>query len=105
MVTNVRNIDAKVRMVNAPYVTVVLPDGTSKRVKVPDGTKFNIDGEEKTVFDLREGMQLKGTIVTKSPETVVSSTQKVTGKAPPAPKNVNTPDYVGVLLIEEYEVR
>lgn len=101
-VTNVRNVDATVRVVNAPYLTVTLADGTNKRVKVPDGTKFNIDGEEKTVFDLREGMHLKGTIVTRSPETIVSTSTKVTGKTP-AP--VDTPQYVGILLIEEYEVR
>ena len=96
-VTDVRKIDAKVWEVNAPYVIVTLPDGKNKRVKVPEGTKFNIGGEEKTVFDLRPGMQLTGTVVTKTPETIVSTTKsKVTGKSP-AP----TPALVGVLLIEE----
>lgn len=94
-VSNVRTVDAKVFQVNAPYLTVTLADGTNKRVKVPDGTKFTVDGEQKTVFDLRPGMQLKGTIVTKTPETVVSSQSRVTGTAP------HTPELVGVLLIED----
>jgi hypothetical protein len=97
-VTKVRNVDAVVRMVNAPYLSVTLADGTPKRVKVPDGTKFTVDGEQKTVFDLREGMHLTGTIVTKTPETVVSTARKVTGKSPTP---VDTPQFVGVLLIEE----
>lgn len=98
-VTDVKTIDAKVWQVNAPWVTVTLPDGTNKRVRVPDGTKFTVAGEQKTVFDLKPGMQLTGTIVTKTPETQVSSRSRVTGSSPPP-----TPDLVGVLLIEEIEV-
>jgi hypothetical protein len=95
-VTNVRNIDVVVKDVQAPYVLVQSPDGAStKRVKVPDGTKFTIDGSPKTVFDLKPGMKLKGTIVTTTPQVVVSSKQKVTGKAPA------TPPVAGALLIEE----
>jgi hypothetical protein len=102
VVTGVRQVDAKVLQVNAPYVTLTLPDGKSKRVKVPDGTKFDIAGQQKTVFDLRPGMQLTGTIVTKTPETVVSSTRsRVTGTSPPA---VETPELEGVLLIVIEEV-
>lgn len=102
-VTSVRKIDAKVWEVNAPYLTVSLPDGTNKRVKVPDGTKFNIDGEQKTVFELKKGMQLTGTIVTKTPETIVSSKKVTTGTAPPMDPSA-VPPLVGVLLIEEVEI-
>ena len=87
-VSDVRKIDAKVWEVNAPYVIVTMPDGKNKRVKVPDGTKFTVDGEQKTVFDLKPGMQLTGTVVTKTPETTVSTRSRVTGKAPP----LETPD-------------
>ena len=95
-VTNVRYVDATVWQVNAPHLIVTMADGTNKQVKVPDGTKFTVDGQEKTVFDLRKGMKLKGTVVTTTPETVVTTSSKVTGKTPP----VATPRIVGVLLIE-----
>jgi hypothetical protein len=72
-----------------------LPDGTVKRVKVPEGTKFTIDGKPQTVFDLKPNLKLKGTIVSEAPETVVSKSTKVSGKAPPTPK------VVGVILFEE----
>jgi hypothetical protein len=94
-VTSVKNVDVTVKDVKAPYVVVQSADGTTKQVKVPDGTKFNVEGGQKTVFDLRPGMKLKGTVVTTTPHTVVSSKQKVTGKAPPTPK------IVGVLLIDD----
>ena len=94
-VTNVRNVDVTVKDVKPPYVIVQNADGTTRQVKVPDGTKFSVDGGQKTVFDLRPGMKLKGTVVTTTPQTVVSSNQKVTGKTPPTPK------ISGVLLFEE----
>ena len=41
---------------NAPSsVILTLPDNTNKQYKVPKGQKFMIDGQEKTVFDLRKG--------------------------------------------------
>jgi hypothetical protein len=94
VVTSVRNVDAKVVLVKPPYLTVTGADNVTKQVKVPDGTKFTVDGQQKTVFDLRPGMKLTGTVVTETPETVVSKTSKVTGK-------VDTPVLMGVLLIEE----
>jgi hypothetical protein len=95
-VTNVRNVDVTVISTKPPYVVVRDADGTNTRqVRVPDGTKFNIEGGEKTVFDLRPGMRLQGTVATTTPKTVVSAERKVAGKAPP------TPNIVGVLLIEE----
>jgi hypothetical protein len=96
-VTNVRNVDATVWQVNAPFLIVTLPDGTNKQVRVPDGTKFKIDGEDRTVFDLRRGMRLTGTIVTETPETEISRSSRITGTAPP------TPTIIGVLLFEEPE--
>jgi len=99
-VTSVRNVDATVWQVNPPYLFVTMPDGSNKQVKVPEGTKFIVDGQEKPLFQLDRGMRLKGTIVTETPETVVSSVSKVTGKAP-VTKAVATPRIIGVLLFEE----
>lgn len=99
-VTDVKKVDAKVWQVNAPYLIVTMPDGKNKQVKVPDGTKFTVDGDQKTVFDLHPGMQLTGTIVTKTPQTDVSTRSRVTAKVPPPP----TPEIIGVLLIEEDDI-
>lgn len=98
IVTTVRNVDATVRMVAPPYLTVTAADGTTKRVKVPADTTFNIDGQKKTLFDLKEGMKLTGTVVTHTPTTVVSSKSVVGGTTSP------TPTFTGTLLIEESTV-
>ena len=87
-VKSVRTVTGTVWQVNAPYVTFTGADGKNKRVKVPDGTKFTIDGEPKTVFELRKGMKFVATVMTESPEVIVSSSKSVTGSAPPAPKPV-----------------
>ena len=88
VVTSVRTTQGTVWQVNAPYVIFTGPDGKNKQVKVPEGTKFTIEGEPKTVFELRKGMKFIATIVTEAPETVVTLTRSTTGTAPPPPKPV-----------------
>jgi hypothetical protein len=103
-VRSVRTTQGTVWQVNAPYVIFTGTDGKNKQVKVPDGTKFTIGGEEKTVFDLKKGMKFTATIVTQSTETVASSTRSTTGTAPPAPRPVvaSVPAKLeGPMLIEE----
>lgn len=95
VVNTVRNVDATVRMVAPPYLTVTTAEGETKRVKVPQDTTFTVDGQKKTLFDLKEGMKLTGTVVTHTPTTVVSSKSVVGGTTNP------TPTYSGTLLIEE----
>lgn len=106
-VRTVRVVKGKVWMVNPPYVIVTLANGQNKQFKVPDGMKFDVGGQEMSVFHLKKGMNLTATIVTTTPETVMSSTSTVTGTAPvvakAAPKPA-TPPLVGVLLIEEIPV-
>jgi hypothetical protein len=99
-VTTTKTISGKVWHASGNNVILTLPSGENKQYKVPDGTKFNIDGQQKTVFDLRKGMNVSATVVTTSPEVVVSQKRSVTGTAPPPPPPTPTP-LVGVLLIEE----
>ena len=108
-ITTVRSVSGKVWHVNPPSMVILtLPDGTNKQFKVPKGVKFTIDGEEKTVFDLRKGMQVTATAVKQEPETLVSRQTAVTGRpgAPaPAPAAAPPPEMppaaqVGVLLVE-----
>ncbi len=108
-ITTVRSVSGKVWHVNAPSMVILtLPDGTNKQFKVPKGVKFMIDGEEKTVFDLRKGMQVTATAVKQEPETLVSRSTAVTGRpGAPAPAAAAAPPpemppaaQVGVLLVE-----
>jgi hypothetical protein len=98
-VKTVRTLKGKVWHVSAPSSVIVsLPDGTNHLYKVPSHAKFNINGKQKTVFDLRKGMDFEATIVTDEPQTVVAQNKSVVGQAPalvPA-----TPALVGVLLIQ-----
>jgi hypothetical protein len=103
-ITTVKSVSGTVWHVNAPVsVILTLPDGSNKQFKVPEGVKFSIGGEEKTVFDLRKGMQVTATAVTTVPETVVSRQSTVTGRAPaPAPVAEMPPaQQVGTLLVED----
>jgi hypothetical protein len=97
-VNTVRMIEGKVWHVNAPgSVIVALPDGTTQRYTVPNHAKFVINGQPKTVFELRKGMKLKATIVSDDEHTVIEQSKSAVGQAPPPA----TPPEVGVLLFFE----
>ena len=97
-VTTVRTISGKVWQVNAPNTVILtLPDNTNKQYRIPKDQKFTIDGQEKTAFELRKGMNVSATVLTAVPETVVAQQRKTTGSAPPPPP---TPPIQGALLIE-----
>jgi hypothetical protein len=99
VVTTVRTIQGTVWQVKAPKsVILTLADGTNKEYKVPKDQKFMIGGQEKTVFDLRKGMNISATVITQAPETKIAETRKVTGEMPPPPP---TPPMEGAMLIEE----
>ncbi len=99
-VKTVKTGKGTVAFVSPPYLTVTLENGQNKRVRVPEGQKFLVDGEEKTVFDLRKGMKLSWTMVRTTPQIDVTRDVTVTGQAPPPPPPP-TPTLVGALLIEE----
>jgi hypothetical protein len=97
-VNTVRTLKGKVWHVNAPGSVIVrLPDNTHQLYKVPSHAKFTINGKEKTVFELKKGMQFEATIITDEPQTVVAQTKETVGQAP-APV---TPPLLGVLLIQK----
>jgi hypothetical protein len=98
MVTTVRTIEGRVFHVNPPHsVVLTLADGTNHSYRIPSDQKFTINGEQKTAFDLRKGMNVSATVVTESSETVSSQSTTVTGQAPPPPPPP-TPTQVGALL-------
>jgi hypothetical protein len=97
VITDVRTVDAKVLEVKPPYLTVMTGD-KEKYVRVPDGTRFTVNGKEMKLSDLRADMQVKGTLVTAIPTKVAVAKTTVTGHAP---QPVEAPVLVGALLIIE----
>ena len=95
-VNTVRTIEGTVWHVKAPKTLILtLPDHTNRQYTVPVHAKFTINGQKKTVFDLRKGMKVQATVVTDETETVLESAKHVVGTAP-LPE---TPQQVGTLLI------
>jgi hypothetical protein len=97
MIMDVRTVDAKVLEVKPPYLTVMTGD-KERYVRVPEGSRFTVNGKEMKLSDLHAGMQVQGTLVTAVPTTVVVRKTTVTGQAP---KPIEAPVLVGALLILE----
>jgi hypothetical protein len=96
-VNTVRILKGKIWHVNPPgSVIVSLPDGKKHHYMVPGHAKFTVNGQPKTVFDLRKGMTFEATIITDSPGTITSKNTMVIGQAPVLPP------VVGVLLVQPY---
>jgi hypothetical protein len=95
-VTTLRTVNGKVWHVSGPHLILSFPEGENKAYTVPDGIVFHINGEDKTVFDLRKGMDISATVLTVAPQQLLSTHTVVTGQAPPRP-NVT---FEGPMLIE-----
>ena len=59
-VKTLRTLNGKVRLVHPPRKLLLsLPEGGVSEFIVPDDTVFQVDGEDKTIFDLRKGMTFR----------------------------------------------
>lgn len=96
-VTTLRTVNGKVWYVNGPHLILSFPEGENKAYTVPDGIVFHINGEDKTVFDLRKGMDISATVLTVEPVNSVTMHTVVTGQAPPRPDVA----FEGPMLIQE----
>ena len=94
--SSIRTVDLRDIQVMPPHLNVQTSDSAQKVLTVPAGTTFEVNGKPMKLTDLREGMRVKGTVVTKTPQTTVSESKTVAGVAP-----VEVPTVVGVVLIEE----
>ncbi len=95
-VTTLRTVNGTVWLLNPPHVMLRFPDNSTKLYTVPDGIVFRIDGEDKTVFDLRKGMKIDATVLTTQPLHVIERHDVVTGQAPLEPRVA----FEGPLLLE-----
>ena len=67
------------------YATVKFEDGAVERYKIPKGTKFTIDGQQKTAFDLKPGMKISATRIVEAPVVEVSQSSSVAGSSQALP--------------------
>jgi hypothetical protein len=99
MITTVKHVTGTVWSVNPPSsVILTLEDGTNQAFKIPDGQKFNIDGQMTDAWGLRKGMTVSATKVTEVPETVVDQQKEITGTNPPPDPPADLPVLVLVVL-------
>jgi hypothetical protein len=85
-VTTVQTVTGKVWHVTPPKsVILTMENGENQQFTVPDGQKFNIDGQEKDVWHLKKGMRVTATKVTEEPETLIEHQRQLTGTMPPPP--------------------
>ena len=83
-VTTIQTVSGKVWAVQPPHwVILSMENGENQKFQVPEGTKFNVGGQDTDVFALRKGMVVTATKIVESPQNVVSSQRQVTGTIPP----------------------
>jgi len=79
---------------HAQGTTVIITgaDRVNRQYTVPDWIKFEVDGKEVSVYDLKKGQRVTATIVTETPSTIVTSTPGgVSGNAPAEPAAAAAP--------------
>ena len=85
-ITTVQSVTGTVWHVSPPNsVVLTLEDGQNQSFKIPNGQKFNINGQMVDAFGLRKGMRVSATKVVEVPATVTTEHRKVTGTMPPPP--------------------
>jgi LPXTG-motif cell wall-anchored protein len=85
-ITTVKHVTGTVWQVNPPNsVILTLEDGTNQSFKIPNGQKFNIDGQMVDAFALQKGMKVTATKVVEVPQTVIEQQKQITGTMPPPP--------------------
>ncbi len=98
-ITTVQTVTGKVWHITPPNTVILtLDDGTNQQFKIPQGQKFNVDGQETDAWGLKKGMKISATKIVEVPEVHVTRTQQVAGKMPP-PLPVTPPPADAPILI------
>ncbi len=102
-VTTVKSVTGKVWFINPPSTVILtMEDGKNQEFKIPNGQKFNVDGQMVDAWGLKKGMTVNATKVVETPTTVVQQQAKLTGQMPPPPPP--PPADVPILVVEEVAV-
>jgi hypothetical protein len=98
-ITTIKTVTGTVWYVAPPNsVILTMENGKNQQFKIPNGQKFNVDGEEKDAWGLKKGMRVSAQQVTETPEIVSSQQVTRTGTMPPPPPPP-APD-VAILIVE-----
>jgi len=98
-ITTVKSVTGTVWYVNPPSsVILTLDDGTNQAFKIPNGQKFNIDGQMTDAWGLKKGMKVSATKIVEVPETTVEQEKEFTGTMPPSDPPADLPILVVVLM-------
>lgn len=85
-ITTVKKVTGKVWHVSPPKTVVLtLEDGTQQQFTIPEGQKFNIDGQEVDAFHLKKGMRITATKVIEEPVITSQQQTQLSGSMPPPP--------------------
>jgi hypothetical protein len=85
-ITTVQTVKGKVWEIVPPLsIILTLEDGKNQRFKIPEGQKFNVDGEMLDAFAVRKGMILTATKIVEEPAVEITQDKTVTGTAAPTP--------------------
>jgi LPXTG-motif cell wall-anchored protein len=86
VVTTVQTVTGKVWHVTPPNSVILqLENNTNQSFKIPNGQKFNVNGQMVDAFGLKKGMVVTATKIVEVPEVVVSQQKHVTGTMPAPP--------------------
>jgi len=86
MITTVKTVTGKVWYVNPPNTVILtMENGKNQSFKIPNGQKFNVNGQMVDAFGLKKGMMVDAQQVIEQPATVVAQEIKRTGITPPPP--------------------
>ena len=91
-ITTVQTVKGKVWEIVPPLsIILTLEDGKNQRFKIPEGQKFNVDGQMLDAFAVRKGMILTATKIVEEPAVEITQEKTVTGKAAPTPPPADVP--------------
>src|SRR5271167_579266 len=72
-ITTVQSVTGKVWFVNPPSTVILtMEDGKNQSFKIPNGQKFNVDGQMVDAWGLKKGMTVNATKVVQAPATVIA---------------------------------
>ena len=86
MITTVKSVKGKVWYVNPPLsVILTMEDGKNQEFKIPNGQRFNVNGQMVDAWGLKKGMNMSATSVVEVPQTTVSQKTAYAAATPPPP--------------------